>query len=116
MENLTCPTCKQPLRSVEAEQEIWLKPNGHGSFMEPVESGIWERFCGGCFGDLPQELFEAFFRFAIENPPKTLTVGPEDPDPFSRLTLLSPVEGEDRESFEKRQARAWKRGPLTLRF
>lgn len=84
--------------------------------MVPTCSGIWEWFCGGCFGDISKETFEAIAQQIMRHRPKTLQAGPAEPDPVARLTLLSPVEGEDLESFQKRQSRAWKRGPITLQF
>jgi hypothetical protein len=114
MERPTCPNCGDLLREVvmhQLEVETWDVFFG-GVVLGP--SGIWETYCGDCFGDLSFEQEQGFRAYlaSLPQPAPRSRLMPHisDRELFCKLQLQP---GEAAEDNQRRWARAHRdRGPL----
>jgi hypothetical protein len=114
MERPTCPNCGELLRETILEQLLVDTWDEFAGGVAPGPSGIWEAYCGDCFGDLSFDQAQAFRAYLATLPPPPRGSLPTPPPAGLDLFLkLQHRPGEDQESIERRWARAHKhRGPL----
>lgn len=104
MEHPICPNCGYRISSIISEQKMG-KSYRQDLFEVLEPTGVWEHFCGTCFGDVDLEFAQMFADFPIQCKP---TEAPPKPNSIERIRLLCRREGEDQETWATRNFRAAK--------